>query len=156
DLSPCADGEPWRIRLCSLGQPYGEALAGGELRVDLAGEEPLVTYHNHVWPLNPLTWSLLVPEKLERKAPRNVLPTAWREELDPGDEARRRYREAVGESRRWWAGLRSDSATHEALGAAVDELTQTPDRLHRVLEQQYYRPCWWRLEGEAVNYRRFF
>src|SRR5690606_32301762 len=27
DLSPCADGEPWHVRLCVLPQPYGEVLS---------------------------------------------------------------------------------------------------------------------------------
>lgn len=32
----------------------------------------------------------------------------------------------------------------------------TPDALHRLLERQHYRLCWWRTAADAINWRRFF
>ncbi|HEY4251252.1 MAG TPA: malto-oligosyltrehalose synthase [Roseomonas sp.] len=50
--------------------------------------------------------------------------------------------------------LRGDTA---ALLAAHDPATaEGRARLHQLLERQHYRPAWWRLAADALNWRRFF
>src|SRR5690606_16460743 len=146
-----ADGEPWHVRLCVLPQPYGEVLSSGKFAVDLEGDEPWLTCDGQRWPLNPLTW-----RQLEVREAGAADEHAWREAMAPDEAARARYAAAVEQARAWWRETRTDERRKQELAAAVAGLTQDPDRLHALITAQYYRPVWWRREGELVNYRRFF
>ncbi len=81
------DWTPGQILMPALGKPVGQALADGELTVDLAGPEPLLRYYDHEFPLAPGTSALRLPE---------------------------------------------------------------------LLESQPYRPAWWKVGDDELNYRRFF
>ncbi|MEO8205889.1 MAG: malto-oligosyltrehalose synthase [Chthoniobacterales bacterium] len=38
----------------------------------------------------------------------------------------------------------------------IEDINNDPTRMHALVDAQYYRLAWWKLEGEIVNYRRFF
>ncbi|MEO6054034.1 MAG: malto-oligosyltrehalose synthase [Chthoniobacterales bacterium] len=38
----------------------------------------------------------------------------------------------------------------------IEAISNDPQRMHELVDAQYYRLAWWKLEGEIVNYRRFF
>ena len=82
DLSPLADGEPWRVRICTLGRRYGRVLEEQEFSLDLDGPEPQLAYFEHRWPLSPLSWLHLADadEGLRREA------DALREDVAPVEE----------------------------------------------------------------------
>src|SRR4051812_36910871 len=48
-----------------LGQRIGEVLAGGEISLDRSGAEPVLRYHDHVWPVRPGTEDLPLPELVD-------------------------------------------------------------------------------------------
>jgi (1->4)-alpha-D-glucan 1-alpha-D-glucosylmutase len=56
-------GEPFCVHLCSLAKPYGAALEGGELSIEIIGSEPRVKHYENSWPLAPSSWG---PLQLER------------------------------------------------------------------------------------------
>lgn len=143
DLMPEADGEPWRVRLCTLGRPYPEVLEAGELSIDVTSDEPRLAYHDQRWPLAPLSWRHLGPD-----APFAAEAAGWRANRQPDRATVERYRATVAAARAWW---RQADRRAEAVAVAAE-----PGRLHALLEEQYYRLVWWKLEGEMVNYRRFF
>src|SRR5690606_23170391 len=146
DLSPLAEDEPWKIRICTLGRRYGRVLEESEFSLDLESPEPQLAYFDHRWPLCPLSWVLLdgADADLRREA------EALRAVVAPTDEDRTRYRDLEARIRRWYQENR------DTLREAAKELAKNPDELHRLIEQQYYRLAWWKLAGELVNYRRFF
>ncbi len=96
DIHPHTGGERWKINLCVLGEPYGEALEKKLFSIERRDGEPRLRYFDHTWPLN-------------------------------------------AESQKLLADIKDDSK-----------------QMHEVLEAQYYRLAWWKLESELVNYRRFF
>ena len=90
DIDWRASGNPGRVLLPVLGQPYGEVLEAGDLEVAAIEDDFELRYHDQRFPL------------------------------------------------------------------ALDTLPDGTDALHELLERQAYRLAWWRLGGEALNYRRFF
>ncbi|MEA3120511.1 MAG: (1-_4)-alpha-D-glucan 1-alpha-D-glucosylmutase, partial [Paraburkholderia sp.] len=58
--------------------------------------------------------------------------------------------------------LRAFTATHgravidQALAAYSPHTPATRERLHRLLEKQFFRLAWWRTAADEVNWRRFF
>ena len=48
-----------------LGQRIGAVLAGGEITLDRSGAEPVLRYHDHVWPVRPGTEELPLPELVD-------------------------------------------------------------------------------------------
>jgi len=51
------------VHLCSLAKPYGEALEGGELSIEVIGNEPRVRHYENSWPLAPSSWDPLLLEE---------------------------------------------------------------------------------------------
>jgi (1->4)-alpha-D-glucan 1-alpha-D-glucosylmutase len=156
DLSPLANGEPWRIRLCTLGRRYGAVLAAGEFSFDAGADAPQLAYYQHRWPLSPLSWPQLAPADDVQANELRPLAEALRAQLSPDPDALERHSVLVGRIREWYRSRVSNDQSREKLQEHVAELSRDPDRVHAVLEQQYFRLVWWRLEGEQVNYRRFF
>src|SRR5690606_14476327 len=98
DLSPLAEDEPWKIRICTLGRRYGRVLEESEFSLDLESPEPQLAYFDHRWPLCPLSWVLLdgADADLRREA------EALRAVVAPTDEDRTRYRDLEAGIRRWY------------------------------------------------------
>ncbi len=148
DLAPHQNEPDWRLHLSPLGRPYGEVLAAGELKVELRDGRPRVCYFGHDWPLGPASWDLLLegdpaPAFTELKRLRAV--------AGPDARDRESYRENAAQA---------EALLREAVGRgplpALDRLAREPDRLHQLLERQFYALHGWKLEGELCNYRRFF
>ncbi len=94
-----------KVLLPVLGRQYGEALAAGEIKIEVENGEARVRYFEHIFPLS------------------DVIAHA------AGQGAPNAY----------------DSTTR-----------QGRERLHEILEDQYYRLAWWRLANDEINWRRFF
>jgi (1->4)-alpha-D-glucan 1-alpha-D-glucosylmutase len=156
DLDPCVGHEPWRIRLCTLGQRYGAALEAGELTITVDGEEPQLAYYENRWPLNPLSWLRLGSPDDPVVATLVERVSELRAQLSPDEPTRQQYAAAVGQVRDWYHDIRARPGGREDLEQRARALSAQPDELHVLLERQYYRLVWWKLEGELVNYRRFF
>ncbi len=148
-----ATGEP--IVIGTLGQPYGDALEKGEISVHLEESTFSVRYFEHAFPTAPRSWALLVGA--------NDGPIfSLCQELD---ELETRPRAELVEARMKYSAKTSEleDLLREHLAQNRDEVTRIiadinrdPGRLHEFLELQHFRLMWWKLEGEFVNYRRFF
>ena len=158
DVSPCDGGERWRLHLCTLDRAYGNVLRDGGFLIDLGGKEPALACGGLRGPLNPLSWPLFL-EPAAEVAPGAAVPRPspdLRDLLSPDVASRIQYARAADESRSWWQAIRREPRMLGAVQAGCEAMARDPARMHELIERQYYRPCWWRLEGEAVNYRRFF
>ncbi len=156
DLFPFAIADRWEIAICTLGEPYGRALEQGHLTIDLTSGLPRLRYFDQTWPLSPVSWRPL----LGSAAPDLAFALSDLDKLralsHPEPEQIHRYRELTAQVAESTRALLGDPAAREKIERAARDLVAQPGELHLILDQQFYRLAWWKLEGEIVNYRRFF
>jgi (1->4)-alpha-D-glucan 1-alpha-D-glucosylmutase len=150
DIHPdlCA---PWRIHLPLLGKAYGEALQSGELRIEAGEAAPRVRYFDSSWPLGPRSWGVLLGGT---DAAAQAIPSFGDAgpPATPSDAERERYRRGHANALRSLAAARASGE----LAARVDAVNADVNKLHAVLEQQFYSLHGCKVAGEVINYRRFF
>lgn len=150
DVVPRAEDERWRLHFAPLGQRYGDALAAGELKLALDPQRgPRVSYYEHSWPLTPASFGALLGSGQD---PVFEKLAALGRCKDPSAAERADYRDCA---------RRAEEILHTAAGgalfhAAIEKVGANPERLHEILQQQFYALHHWKLEGELANYRRFF
>ncbi|HKM65336.1 MAG TPA: malto-oligosyltrehalose synthase, partial [Acidisphaera sp.] len=131
-----------------LGAPYGDVLAGGDLRLryDPADGRLFVSaYDSHRFPLDPRTYHLVL---------RGQFDVLGFDRISVGREGRNRADAARAALR---VAARANPAAMDAALAAFDPATEAGrDALHRLLERQAYRLAWWRAAADEINWRRFF
>lgn len=149
-----------RLVLPVLGRHYGEAIEEGELTLGLDAHGLVVRYHEHAFPLDPRTWSMVlerVPgppaahalaDACRELPPRIDSPEAREQRARATPELRRRLRELV----RHAPELRAVIAAQWAPGSERGR----SDDLHALLESQAYRLAYWQSGLDDLNYRRFF
>lgn len=176
DWHPLKSALDNKLLLPFLGDHYGTVLEGGELKLTFHPEsgEFMLRYYEHCMPLDPRTWPALLERGLEGlhdqhgdtadslqalAADCRSLPP--RTALSP--EQRRRRREGSAECKRRLAQLcRNIPDVSDHLQHTVEALNGTPgnaasfDELHRLIEAQAYRPAYWQVASDEINYRRFF
>jgi len=166
-----------KVLLPILDEPYGRAIKAGKFRPMFEQGEIFLLVNQTRLPLAPRTYEVILTPALESaKAALGAddpgvlemqsilgsvrhLPT--REETDPV-RVQERMAEIVVIKRR----LREMSAQYplltEHMQTAVAALSGQADdpasfgRLAELLEGQAYRPCFWRVALDEINYRRFF
>lgn len=150
DLAAETLAPDWRIRLPVLSDAYAAVLTSGDLKIDVAGEQPRLTLGSQSWPLTPATWWALLPEEAPgRDGFSRLAGLATAPAPDP--EARRLYADAADAARAAWREHGGPRTADRANALAAD-----PDRLHALLERQFYALHSWKRASEVVNYRRFF
>jgi len=162
-----------RLLLPVLGDPYGEVLESGTFRLGFDAEAGTLSlhYHGHRFPLDPATYpdvfdaSPLPDDPGEGGAAMRSLLDAFRH-LPPRDTdaagraTRQRDKRAL--QRRLAALCAGHAWVREWLDRAIGVLHGTPgdpvsfDRLDALVAKQAWRPAFWRVSGDEVNYRRFF
>jgi (1->4)-alpha-D-glucan 1-alpha-D-glucosylmutase len=166
-----------KVLLPILGDQYGKVLEAGELVLRYQDGAFTVRYHDRELPISPRTWTYVLEPMLHRlrralgAGDAHVLelesiltglahlPT--RTETDRA-KVRERQREKEIIRRRLATLIEASPAAAEALDEAVAQLAGTPgdphsvDRLEALLDDQGYRPCFWRVAADEINYRRFF
>ena len=148
-------GEP--LNIGTLGKPYGQALEDGELRVIIAGDTFRVAYFEHSFPVCPDSWEFLVDAQAEG-TPLAKLCQRLRDLADSPEhnleESRLQYKSICDALYQLVSQkLKSDRTKVER---EIEALNQDKNRLDQLLCKQHFRLLWWKLEGEFVNYRRFF
>jgi isoamylase len=175
DWRPLREDLTDRVLLPLLGEQYGEVLERGELRLVWAETGFKLAYYDRLLPIElksllplfELSLSRLALE--ERDSIRQEfesLISAIRH-LPPHHETepelkreRSREREVIG--RRLVALWGGSPAVRDAFEQALAQINGTAgasssfDELDRLLEQQSYRLCCWKVATEEINYRRFF
>ncbi|HEY8900632.1 MAG TPA: malto-oligosyltrehalose synthase [Chthoniobacterales bacterium] len=156
DLFPYAIAERWEIAICTLGQPYGKVLEQGELEIDLDSGLPRLRYYESTFPLGPASWRRILGPAAPDLA--FVLPelAKLRQQHQPEPRTIERYRLLTTQATEATRALLADPGIRTQVAAHCADIVAHPDQMHALLEDQFYRLAWWKLEGEIINYRRFF
>lgn len=163
-----------RVLIPVLGAPYGATLDAGEIGIDVdaTAGRCWVTYHANRYPIDPREYPRLLGPALGRlgpDAPGEAARVDWNRLLErlaalpertSGDAAARTLRAAEAKACRAELArlLQAHPAFATAVAAEAGALAE-PGRageLDRLLQAQAWRLAWWRVAGDAINYRRFF
>jgi (1->4)-alpha-D-glucan 1-alpha-D-glucosylmutase len=148
DVFPNLGGDRWRLHLATLGVPYREALAQGQLQVSAEHPRPRLKCGGQSWPLNPASWDRLFASEAAGEKFASLVALAPHDTWD--DESRAAYASDCAAAETLWAEHGGESQDH------VAQLNRDPAQLHELIEAQHYALHHWRREGEVSNYRRFF
>ncbi len=155
-----------KVLLPILGERYGAALEGGQIRVAFAHGAFQLLVNDLALPLDPRSYAVLLSPVAEalpaddnpvHNEVRSIL-TAIRN-LPPRDDTARaaeRWDETIAIKRRLAAIGEQNAEVGEAIMTRVASVSASPDELDHLIEAQAYRPCYWRVASDEINYRRFF
>ena len=136
-----------------LGKQYGQVLEEGglELRFDAAaGSFAVWAYGTHKLPICPLDYNSILGDahpELERLGDAFAgLPSHRPNVVRRADDLKRELAALAGE--------RPDVA--DAVLQAVGSFNQDTDRLHGLIQRQHWRPAYFQVAADDINYRRFF
>jgi (1->4)-alpha-D-glucan 1-alpha-D-glucosylmutase len=180
EWNPPANALQDKILLPFLGQPFGQVLENGELRVVYRERRLQLEYGSRRFPLAPPSWPLVLElalaERAESIEANSAAVSEWNElesiitqlrNLPPGsrrdpEATTLRYREQKIAAARLEELLRTSAAVRDAFGAALHQINGEQgdpkcfDRLDKLLDEQWYRLAYWRVASDEINYRRFF
>lgn len=166
-----------KVLLPLLEDQYGRVLEAGLFRLVYDGDAFHIRYHEHILPVAPRTWTMILGLHLEGLLERlgeddehlqelqsiitaiGHLPARTETDDDliaegrrEGDVVRRRV-SALSETS---PEVRSaiDRALEEINGDVADPASF--ELLDQLIDAQAYRPAFWRVASEEINYRRFF
>jgi (1->4)-alpha-D-glucan 1-alpha-D-glucosylmutase len=162
DWEPPAAHLAGRVLLPVLGATYGTALESGDMKLAFDAERGAfaVQYFEHRLPIDPRCY----PEILERAGLSDLagdfasLPARDAPEESALDERAERVPLLQARLR----DAARDAAVTARLQEAIETYHGTPgvaasfDALHALLERQAYRPAYWGVAQDELNYRRFF
>ena len=148
-----ADSEPFKVHVCSLGQPYGAALEADELSVDIEAQLPRIKHYDNYWPVSPGSWGMFLEGSAEALPNASCLThlAELHAVLNPTQQQRTDYQRELQLGKQLMSAARSAGALVKA-AARFKDRTQ----LDALLQRQSYALHGWRLAGELINYRRFF
>ncbi|HTC44415.1 MAG TPA: malto-oligosyltrehalose synthase [Steroidobacteraceae bacterium] len=141
-------GRRFCVHICSLGRPYGETLAAGELKIELREGKLRLRHFDNTWPLTPASWGVMAnrPGQCHADLERLSLIEC------PAEPDRQAYRVAAERA----AAILHDDSVGISLSGRIDAINRDPERLDQIIQRQFYAVHGWKLAGELVNYRRFF
>jgi (1->4)-alpha-D-glucan 1-alpha-D-glucosylmutase len=166
-----------KVLLPILGDQYGRVLERSEFKLVYHEGSFSVYYYEHHLPVAPGTYSLILSHPLERllnelgpddphmQEYQSVLTAlSYLPERTETDQEKivERNREKEVIKRRIAALAHDCPAARAAIDSAVHAFNGTVgdprsfDALDELLAQQAYRPAFWRVAAEEINYRRFF
>lgn len=143
-----------RVLAPFLGEPYGEALEQGSIRLafDESSGRFAVHYADHVFPIRPSHYRMLLGGVPALAA--KVEDALSRTRGEPRDAAFASARAELAQA------FGVDSAVREAIDRALARFdTKRPSGralLHRLMDRQHWRLAWWRTAADEINWRRFF
>ena len=161
-----------KVLLPVLGDHYGRALEKGDLQLRFDADEASLSvwYFEHRFPIDPRQYRSVLNPALTRLTPPTGqalegLLTAFAELASQHGPAKataeraERSEQLKGELARLCA---EQPQIARALAAEVDRINTeamafgAERSLHRLIEAQAWRPAYWRVAGDEINYRRFF
>ncbi|RKR04309.1 maltooligosyl trehalose synthase [Kushneria sinocarnis] len=145
-----------RMLLPLLGDTYGVVLRSGELQpeFDAAAGVLQLRYHEHRFPLamHSLGDILRAAGAESLAAQADALPLS----PDEAERARSGVQGMRAELGQWLAGETAQRDLARVLVAYQGDTPEGAERLHALLERQWYRLAWWRTGNDELNWRRFF
>jgi (1->4)-alpha-D-glucan 1-alpha-D-glucosylmutase len=166
-----------RVLLPLLGEPYGQVLEAGQIRLHYEAGTFTVHYFEHRLPVAPCTWSKILSydlDQLEAALGKDSLQLLEYQSILTGvrnlpartetspERIAERQREKEVLKRRLAALTDSCAEIREHLLSVVLIFNGTPgdphsfDNLDELLDEQPYRLSSWRVASDEINYRRFF
>ncbi len=166
-----------KVLLPILGDQYGNVLESGELRLIFQGGAFFIKYGDHELPIRPQIYAQVLgygSKELQKSLPGgdpamaellsiitalDHLPPYT--EKDP-EKIKERYREKEIIKKRLWNLCNESREIQNFIDQNVTTFNgvkgkpQSFDLLDRLLNEQIYRLCYWRVASEEINYRRFF
>ncbi len=179
DWRPAKEELRGKVLLPVLGGHYGQVLENGELRLiyDTALGSLSVHYYDHRFPIDPKTYPRILGHDLERLEQRlsrddarltqyQSIITAFRNlpgrdvTATESRDVRHRDKEVHKSHLAELCGqcVELQQFIEETL-ATFNGTTGDPksfNLLHTLLDEQAYRPAYWRVAAHEINYRRFF
>ncbi len=166
-----------KVLLPVLGEPYGDVLEAGQLRLAFEQGAFAVYYFDRRFPVAPCAYRRILGHRVEEleqalgaEAPElleyhSILTAARnlpdRTETDqPQVAERQREKEVI--KRRLVTLTAASAAVRAFIEQNVSQFNGKPgdprsfDLLHELLERQCYRLSYWRVAPDEINYRRFF
>lgn len=172
DWDPLKEELHNKVLLPVLGNPYGEELEAGRLKVRFAGRAFILEYYDRVLPIDPQTYPLVIqplgePDTSDADAREFLGLLAAFSELPHNDtedteRATKRQKQLPFLFQRLQDLIARSAAMKRYIERAVERINgrvgdaHSFDALHQLLEQQAYRLAHWRVSAEEINYRRFF
>ena len=147
--------QPFRVHICSLARPYGEAIEAGELTIEIAHGRPRVRHYENTWPLGPASWGELLSAAPTQAADAQCC-FGELERLQFIDEPDAKDRIAYERCSAQAGDTLGDARKSGRLQDAVDRARGDKELVNAVLQRQFYSLHGWKLAGELGNYRRFF
>ncbi|MFO0878967.1 MAG: malto-oligosyltrehalose synthase [Gemmataceae bacterium] len=166
-----------KVLLPVLGEQYGQALEGGKLRVAYDRGGFTLSYYETTWPLAPRSYAMILASRLDYLCKRlgddqdhvleyrsiltaleNLPP---RQQLDP-HRRMERYREMAIVRRRLATLVETSPDVRATIDSALEHFNgkvgnpTSFDPLDELIASQPYRPAYWRVAMDEINYRRFF
>lgn len=149
DWNPLEETLQDKVLLPFLGNPYGEALDGGEIGITYERGGFYATYFEDRYALSPATYASILD---------TVLPHYERTELYFDLKDLQQAYVTLGEG---------EVEKAEILGRRLESYEEKIDwetpltefrgpALHELLERQWWRLAYWKTGGYEINYRRFF
>ena len=177
DLNPTKPELQNKVLLPILEDQYGKVLESGKFRLTLEEGAFFLHYYEHKLPVAPRTYSKILAYGLEtlgrtlgkeneRLQELHSILTALsylplQTEMTPEKmEERKREKEVI--KRRITTLYQNSSEVRASIDAAVQAFNGTVgdprsfDLLDELLSAQAYRPAFWRVASDEINYRRFF
>lgn len=177
DWEPVNPDMQFKVLLPILGEQYGKALESGLIRLSYADGGFRVHYYETSLPVAPQTYRPILASQVDELARRlgdeheclleyRSILTALRN-LPPRtglveERQSERYREVAIIKRRLAALVDSCEEVRAVLASSVDRFNgrigypESFDEMDRLLGDQSYRPAFWRVAMDEINYRRFF
>jgi (1->4)-alpha-D-glucan 1-alpha-D-glucosylmutase len=166
-----------KVLLAVLGDPYGDVLEAGQLRLAFADGAFAIHYYDRRFPASPRSYARVLAHRLD-ELERTLDPedhaldeyqsilTSIRNlpgsgETDP-DKVAELQREKEVVKRRLAALAAESGPVRQHIEQTVAEFNGRPgdphsfDLMDDLMEQQCYRLAYWRVAPDEINYRRFF
>ena len=166
-----------RVLLPTLGEPYGKALEGGQLRLRYEFGAFTLCYFEHRFPIAPPSYGLILgrgieeleqtlgadnPALLEYQSILTAIKHLPRHSDTNPESMVERQREKEVVKRRLATLTDETPAVLAFVDGNVTAFNGKPgdprsfDLLDELLDDQAYRLCYWRVAPDEINYRRFF
>ncbi len=173
DWNPSKEELRNKVLLPILEDQYGRVLESGLFKIGLTDGSFWLEYRSRRLPLTPRSTRVILAGAIRRLASGGSIPPAELESIHTALEhlptsvetAREKKIERAREKEVTKQRLRALCAerpeVRQALEQEIDELCQGtgPDGLNALdalISAQRYRPAYWRVAAEEINYRRFF
>ena len=160
-----------KVLLPVLGNPYGEELEAGRLKLSFTGREFQLEYFDRTQPIDPQTYPMIFqpigePEATAEGREFLGLLAAFAQlpehETEDAERATRRQKQIPFLLQRLQELTARSEMLQRYVARALERVNgregdaRSFDALHQLLEKQVYRLAHWRVSAEEINYRRFF